>query len=115
MLQRKISKRIEDFYKTKPNKALMIIGARQVGKSYIISEFAKSHYKSVIRIDFIENPDYASIFAKAESAEDILLRMSVLFGDRMIPGKTMIIFDEAQECKELVTQIKYLVQDGTYD
>ena len=115
MLQRKISKRIEDFYKTKPHKALMIIGARQVGKSYIISEFAKTHYKSVIKIDFIENPDYASIFTKAEGAEDILLRMSALFGDRMIPGKTMIIFDEAQECKELVTQIKYLVQDGTYD
>ena len=115
MLQRKISKRIEDFYKNKPHKALMIIGARQVGKSYIIGEFAKSHYKSVIRIDFIENPDYASIFAKADGADDILLRMSALFGDRMIPGKTMIIFDEAQECKELVTQIKYLVQDGTYD
>lgn len=115
MLQRKISKRIEDFYKNKPHKALMIIGARQVGKSYIIGEFAKSHYKSVIRIDFIENPDYASIFAKADGADDILLRMSALFGDRMIPSKTMIIFDEAQECKELVTQIKYLVQDGTYD
>lgn len=115
MLQRKISKRIEDFYKNKPHKALMIIGARQVGKSYIIGEFAKSHYKSVIRIDFIENSDYASIFAKADGADDILLRMSALFGDRMIPGKTMIIFDEAQECKELVTQIKYLVQDGTYD
>ena len=115
MLQRKISQKIEDFYKNKPHKALMIIGARQVGKSYIINEFAKSHYKSVIRIDFIENPDYVSIFAKAEGAEEILLRMSALFGDQMIPGNTIIIFDEAQECKELVTQIKYLVQDGTYD
>ncbi|QOS39337.1 ATP-binding protein [Treponema rectale] len=115
MLQRKISQKIEDFYKNKPHKALMIIGARQVGKSYIINEFAKSHYKGVIRIDFIENPDYVSIFAKAEGAEEILLRMSALFGDQMIPGNTIIIFDEAQECKELVTQIKYLVQDGTYD
>ena len=115
MLQRKISKRIEEFYQSKPNKALMIIGARQVGKSYIIDEFACAHYKSVIKMDFIENPDYVSIFAGADGAEEILLRLSALFGDRMIPGKTMIFFDEVQECKELITQIKYLVQDGTYD
>ena len=115
MLQRKITKRIQEFYKSKPKKALMIIGARQVGKSYIIDEFAKSNYKSVIKVDFIENSDYVSLFANAESAEDILLRLSALFGDRMIPGQTIIFFDEVQECKELITQIKYLVQDGTYD
>ena len=115
MLQRKISARLEEFYKNKPHKALMIIGARQVGKTYIINEFAKMHYKSVIKVDFIENPEYASVFSKANGAEEILLRMSALFGDKMIPGKTMIIFDEAQQCKELITQIKYLVQNGTYD
>ena len=115
MLQRKISARLEEFYKNKPHKALMIIGARQVGKTYIINEFAKTHYKSVIKVDFIENPEYASVFTKANGAEEILLRMSALFGDKMIPGKTMIIFDEAQQCKELITQIKYLVQNGTYD
>ena len=115
MLQRKILKKIENFYKARPHKALMIIGARQVGKSYIISEFANTHYESVIRVDFIENPDFASIFTEAEGAEDILIRMSALFGNLMIPGRTMIIFDEVQECKELITQIKYLVQDGTYD
>ena len=93
----------------------MIIGARQVGKSYIIENYAKKHYQSVIKVDLIENPDYVSLFSKAKSAEEILLRLSALFGDRMIPGKTMIFFDEVQECRELITQIKYLVQDGTYD
>lgn len=115
MLLRKISKKIEEFYKNNPYKALMIIGARQVGKSYIINEFAKSHYKSVIKIDFIENPNFVSIFNGADGTEEILMRISALFGDRMIPGNTMIIFDEAQECKELITQIKYLVQNGDYD
>ena len=114
MLQRKITKLIEEFYKSNPHKALMIIGARQVGKSYIIEEFAKAHYKSVIKMDFIENPDYIPLFENAQGADEILLRLSALFGDRMIPGKTMIVFDEVQECKELITQIKYLVQDGTY-
>ena len=48
MLQRKITKRIEDFYKNKSNKALMIVGARQVGKSFIVEEFGKAHYESFI-------------------------------------------------------------------
>jgi predicted AAA+ superfamily ATPase len=114
MLQRKITKQIEEFYKDNPKKALMIIGARQVGKSYIIEQFAAAHYESVIKMDFIENPDYITLFEGAQGADEILLRLSALFGDRMIPGKTMIFFDEVQECKELITQIKYLVQDGKY-
>ena len=114
MLQRKITKQIEEFYKDNPKKALMIIGARQVGKSYIIEQFANDHYDSVIKMDFIENPDYITLFEGAQGADEILLRLSALFGDRMIPGKTMIFFDEVQECKELITQIKYLVQDGKY-
>ncbi|MBR2674799.1 MAG: ATP-binding protein [Mogibacterium sp.] len=115
MLQRKIYKRIEEFYNGRSNKALMIVGARQVGKSFIVEEFSKTHYESFIKMDFITNPEYVSALAGAGSTEDILLRLSALFGDQMIPGKTMIFFDEVQECKELITQIKYLVQDGTYD
>ena len=114
MLQRKITKTIEEFYKNNPHKALMIIGARQVGKSYIIEQFANAHFESVIKMDFIENPDYVPLFENAQGADEIMLRFSALFGDRMIPGKTIIFFDEVQECKELITQIKYLVQDGKY-
>ena len=115
MLQRKIYKRIEAFYQDRPNKALMIVGARQVGKSYIVEEFCKSHYESFIRMDFITNPEYISALAGAGNTQEILLRLSALFGDQMIPGKTMIFFDEVQECKELITHIKYLVQEGSYD
>lgn len=115
MLHRKIYKRIEDFYKSRPRKALMIVGARQVGKSFIVEEFCRARYESFIKIDFIENSDYVSVFSDAKSKEEILLRLSALFGDKMIPGKTIIFFDEVQECRELITQIKYLVQDGTYE
>lgn len=115
MLRRKIYDRIQAFYKDKPGKALMIVGARQVGKSYIVEEFCKAHYESFVKMDFIENPGYISALEGAESADEILLRLSTLFGDKMIPGKTIIFFDEAQECRDLITQIKYLVQDGSYD
>lgn len=114
MLKRKIYKQIVDFYNNNPEKALMITGARQVGKSYIIEEYAKKNFKSYIRIDFIKNPDYVEILKDAGSAENILLRLSSVFGDKLIPNNTMIFFDEVQECKELITQIKYLVQEGSY-
>ena len=114
MLQRKIYRQIETFYENNSGKALMITGARQVGKSYIIEEFCRTHYESYIKVDFIENPDYTAAFSDAGSADETLLRLSALFGDRMIPGKTMIFFDEVQECRELITQIKYLVQEGSY-
>lgn len=114
MLQRKIYNRIEEFYQDRQHKALMIIGARQVGKSTIIEQFCRANYDHYVKVDFIENSNYIELFASAKSAEEILLRLSVLFGNRMVPGKTIIFFDEVQECKELITQIKYLVQDGTY-
>ena len=115
MLYRKIYSRIETFYETCPNKALMIIGARQIGKSYIIEEFCRTHYENFIKIDFIADRKYVSLFADAESAEDVLLRLSAEFGERMIPGRTIIFFDEVPECPSLITQIKYLVRDGRFD
>ncbi|MBO6231229.1 MAG: ATP-binding protein [Ruminiclostridium sp.] len=115
MLKRKIESRIEEHYKTESPKALMIIGARQVGKTYIIDEFCKAHYENYIKIDFIDDPDYLSLFEGSNSAEEDLLRLSAKFGDIMVPGKTIIFFDEVQECKNIITHIKYLVQDGTYD
>lgn len=114
MLERKIYPRIEQFYNNNPHKALMVTGSRQVGKSYIIEKYAKEHYNHFIKLDFIEHPEYVSAFRNANSAEDILLRLSAMFGEDMIPGETIIFFDEVQECKELITQIKYLVSDGSY-
>ena len=114
MLRRKILDKIDYFYKNNPARALLITGARQVGKSYIIEQYAKKKFKSFIKIDFIENPEYKKLFDGALGADEILLRISSVFGKDMIPGKTLIFFDEVQECKEIVTQIKYLVQEGSY-
>ena len=115
MLERKIYKRISDFYINNKNKALLITGARQVGKSYIIEAFVKEHYKSFIKVDFIENPNLVKIFDKAQSSEEILLRLSAIYGDKMIPGETLIFFDEIQEYPNIIVQIKYLLESGEYD
>ena len=114
MLRRKIYNQIEKFYKSNPNKALMITGARQVGKSTIVEEFANKHFKHFIKMDCIKNEEYVTALSGTKSTDEILLRLSSLFGDEMVPGETLIFFDEVQECKELITQIKYLVQEGSY-
>lgn len=114
MLNRKIYGEIERFYSEHKKMALMVTGARQVGKSFIIEEYAKTAFESYIRIDFIENPEYADLFKSSGNAEETLLRISAEFGDRLIPGNTLIFFDEVQECPEIITQIKYLVLDDRY-
>ena len=68
----------------------------------------------MIEINFIEKPDAVKLFENARSSEDILLRISAFTDIPLIPGKTLIFFDEVQECKEIVTAIKFLVEDGKY-
>lgn len=94
--------------------ALLITGARQVGKTFIIRKCAKKHFEYVIEINFIERPDAIKLFENAKSSEDILLRISAFTDVLLVPGKTLIFFDEVQECKEIVTAIKFLVEDGKY-
>ena len=113
MIRRKIEDRIREFYK-KDKKALLITGARQVGKTYIIRQFGKTAFDSFIEINFLENRTAQSLFENATSSADILLRISAIADRPLVPGKTLIFFDEVQECKELVTAIKFLVDEGSY-
>lgn len=113
MIKRKMEKRIRDFFK-KDKKALLITGARQVGKTYIIREIGKADFESFVEINFLENRTAQSLFENARSSADILLRISAITDQPLIPGKTLIFFDEVQECKEIVTAIKFLVDEGRY-
>ena len=113
-MYREIKKHIIDFFSSNPKQALMITGARQVGKTYIIREYAKDHYEHLVEINFFENRDAIDLFSNASSSSDILLRLSALTDTPLDPGKTIIFFDEVQECKDLITAIKFLVEEGSY-
>nr|WP_296084192.1 ATP-binding protein [uncultured Blautia sp.] len=113
-LYRAIEADIKALLDSDRNEALLITGARQVGKTFIIRKCAKECFENVIEINFIEKPDAVKLFENARSSEDILLRISALTDIPLIPGKTLIFFDEVQECKEIVTAIKFLVEDGKY-
>lgn len=114
MLRRKIETEIEHFLKSNRKEALMITGARQVGKTFVIRELAKKIYKNVIEINFLENTEAKKIFMNAKSSKDILTRISVLTDIPLEKNETIIFFDEVQECKEIVTAIKFLVDEGSY-
>ena len=114
MLYRKIYKEIEDFFASSSKEALLVTGARQIGKSYVIREFGKKHFKNFVEINFLENLEAASAFEGAQNAQDILLRLSAITNQPMPKGKTLIFLDEVQCVPDVLTAIKFLVEDGSY-
>jgi len=113
MLNRKIYDYMRDFFRNE-KKSLLVSGARQVGKTYAIRKIGKECFKNVIELNFIEDPQLVSVFENPRNAKEILLRISAQAGKKLVPGKTLIFFDEVQECPEIVTAIKFLVDEGNY-
>ena len=113
MLKRKIDSCLDEFFKSN-NKALLVTGARQTGKSFSISYFGATHFESFIEINFIEMPDAVDVIAQAKDRDDMLLRLSALADRPLIEGKTLFFFDEVQECPSIVTAVKFLVSEGSY-
>lgn len=115
MLKRKILNRLVE-WRNEPNKrALLIKGARQVGKTFIIREFGKTYYKSFIEINFEKQPSLRKAFEGDLDARTIILNLSVRGLGSFEPGKTLIFFDEIQSCPQARTAIKFLVEDGRFD
>ncbi len=112
MLRRKIENYIKNYYETSRN-ALLITGARQVGKTFSIREFGKT-FKSFVEINFIDNPEAVELFKGARNASDILLRLSAIAKAPLLKGDTLVFFDEVQRCPDIVTAIKFLVEEGSY-
>lgn len=114
MINRQIEAELSSFYASNRREALLIDGARQVGKTFSIREFGRRHFKSVVEINFIKDTKAKAIFKDVSDEADILMRLSALPGARLIPRETLVFFDEIQECPEVVTYIKFLVDEGSY-
>lgn len=113
MIQRTVYKELEKWYEN-GRSALLVTGARQTGKTWIIRHFLEENHLPYIELNFIEHPEYVSLFSDARGAEDILLRISAISDKPLKKGKTVIFFDEVQECREIVTMIKFLVDRGDF-
>jgi predicted AAA+ superfamily ATPase len=115
MLKRKAYAKLDDWKRHKTKQALLITGARQVGKTYLVDSFAKQNYKNIVRFNLVEDAAAKESFGNAANGEDLLLRISIASTVQMTPGETVVFVDEVQECPEIVTLIKFLVEKGDYD
>ena len=93
--------------------ALLIDGARQVGKTFIVRAFAKAHYEEFIEINFLKMKGAASIFENVEDEKDVLTKLSTFVKRDFRKGNTLVFFDEVQRCPEAVTYVKFLVEEGS--
>ena len=114
MIHRKIEKFIKNWIDSSTKKALLITGARQVGKTFSIRKTLKETSTLFVEINFLENEAALQLFQQPTNAYDLLRRLSILVGKSLVKGKTIVFFDEVQCCKEIVTAIKFLVDEGSY-
>ncbi len=115
MLYRKFEKNIEDFLTNEPNKILLVNGARQIGKSYLIRHVGKKIFKNFIEINLKEDKESRGIFATVNNTEDFHLQLGAIAGNKL--GKkedTLIFLDEIQSYPHLMTMLKFLNQEGRY-
>ena len=117
MFKRKIYSRMKDWKEESSGRsALLIRGARRVGKSTVVEEFAKNEYESYILIDFAVAPQEAiELFDDISDLDFLFLRLQAIFDVNLVDRHSVIIFDEVQKCPKARQAIKYLVKDGRYD
>lgn len=117
MLKRKIEQRLTEWKKTPNKKPLIIKGCRQCGKTFSVLEFAKRNYTHVVYLNFFENPDYTSVFSGSLEIDNIIMMLSALLGKSavFVPGETVIVLDEIQDCPEARTALKFFRIDGRFD
>ncbi len=116
MLYRKIEKPIRDFLRGPRDKVLIVEGARQIGKSYIIRYVAKELFTNYIEINLVEDKEGERQFANVHTVEDFYLRLSLVAGDKMTGTRdnTLVFLDEIQEYPHLITLLKFLNNDKRF-
>ena len=116
MLKRKFYDTLIQWRKEKKNECLLVSGARQIGKTFIIEQFGKENYKSYIYLNFVQNPEQKNIFEGSLKPEEIYKKLSLYVENvNLIPGDTLIFIDEIQVCPKARTSFKFLAIDNQFD
>ncbi len=115
MLQRKILYKLEEWYKSGHYKAPLLYGARQVGKTTAVREFANRHYRHFVEVNFVKHPIAAQAFDGDLTTKTIVTNLSAMGFGPFVEGKTLLFLDEIQECPNARTAIKFLVEENLYD
>jgi len=111
-MERKIEKRLLEWKKRTDRKPLIVQGARQVGKTYSILNFAKANYKNVVYLNFESQPGLQTIFERNLDPVRIISELSVFTGSGIFEGDTLLFFDEIQACEKALTSLKYFNEEA---
>lgn len=113
-LIRRSEKDILEWYKSSEKKALLVKGARQVGKTHAIRRVLRAENADFFEINLIETPTAAKVLEKANTIDELIIGLSTLSEQKLHRGKTIIFIDEVQKYKEMVTKIKFFVEEGSF-
>lgn len=115
MLRRKVQKQIGEWHQGGCRKALLLTGARQVGKTTAVREFASQNYKHFVEVNFVKRPIARQAFDGDLDTKSIINNLSAMGFGPFVEGKTLVFFDEIQECPNARTAIKFLVEEHSFD
>jgi len=116
MFKRKMYDYLLEWKKDENRKPLVIKGARQIGKTYIVKKFAKENYENVIYLDFRSQEKLRNIFDGSFDVNDLIVQITANVKNvNVVPYKTLLIFDEVQDCPNARSSLKYFSLDGRYD
>ncbi|MCF8296566.1 MAG: AAA family ATPase [Saprospiraceae bacterium] len=110
MIKRSIYKVLKEWKNETDRKPLLVRGARQIGKSYIVEEFGKNEFSSYITLNFERNIEYKDIFASYDPNE-IIEKITLFTGKQIVIGKTLIFLDEIQECSRAIMALRYFYEE----
>lgn len=91
-------------------KALLVTGARQTGKTFLIREFAAQQYQHLVEINLLEQVEARQAFDQAKDAQSLFLRIAAFANAPLVPHQTLVFLDEIQECKDIITPLKFLIE-----
>ena len=107
ILKRFIIEKLKEWKESKYRKPLILKGARQVGKTYILKQFGEENYEGVAYFNFDHDEDLYNLFENTKDPKRILEQLAFIYGKAIMPEKTLIIFDEIQECPNALNSLKY--------
>jgi len=113
LMKRDLYNKLLDWKTLRDRKPLILTGARQVGKTYLLTKFAEENYKNALYINFEKQKNLHSLFESNIAASVIIQNLSLAFGVKIEPKDTLIIFDEIQDCPNALTSLKYFNEDAS--
>ena len=111
-MERFILKELLEWKNSPYRKPLILKGVRQVGKTWILKEFGRCYYENTAYFNFDENEEYKQFFETTKDVSRILQNLMLASGQKIVPEKTLIIFDEVQDCPKVINSMKYFCENA---